>query len=90
MRYGFFDGPNREYVIERPDTPRAWSNYLGSRKYGGIITAGPRPFHAPPQPVSGCWISRSPLLNADLRCSKKIKYKKHLPPCWDDSIVRKI
>jgi len=40
MRYGFFDGPNREYVIERPDTPRAWSNYLGSRKYGGIITAG--------------------------------------------------
>lgn len=40
MRYGYFDGNAREYVIERPDTPRAWSNYLGSRKYGAIITAG--------------------------------------------------
>ena len=38
MRYGHFDDANREYVIERPDTPRPWSNYLGSRRYGGIIT----------------------------------------------------
>jgi cellobiose phosphorylase len=38
MRYGFFDDAAKEYVIERPDTPRPWSNYLGSRKYGGIIT----------------------------------------------------
>ncbi len=28
----------REYVISRPDTPQSWSNYLGSTKYGAIIT----------------------------------------------------
>ena len=38
MRYGHFDDEAREYVITRPDTPRSWSNYLGSRLYGGIIT----------------------------------------------------
>ena len=40
MNYGHFDADAREYVITRPATPRAWSNYIGSRKYGGIITAG--------------------------------------------------
>jgi len=38
MRYGHFDDEAREYVITRPDTPRSWSNYLGSRLYGGIVT----------------------------------------------------
>jgi cellobiose phosphorylase len=38
MRYGHFDDAAKEYVIDRPDTPKPWSNYLGSRKYGGIIT----------------------------------------------------
>lgn len=38
MRYGHFDDDAREYVITRPDTPRSWINYLGSRLYGGIIT----------------------------------------------------
>jgi len=38
MQYGYFDDKNREYVIERPDTPESWSNYLGSTKYGAIIT----------------------------------------------------
>lgn len=38
MRYGFFDDAAREYVITRPDTPKSWINYLGSRLYGGIIT----------------------------------------------------
>jgi len=38
MQYGFFDDENKEYVIERPDTPRSWSNYLGSTEYGAIIT----------------------------------------------------
>ena len=38
MRFGHFDDAAREYVITRPDTPRPWSNYLGSRKYGAIIT----------------------------------------------------
>jgi N,N'-diacetylchitobiose phosphorylase len=38
MRYGHFDDANREYVIDRPDTPRPWMNYLGDRAFGGIIT----------------------------------------------------
>lgn len=38
MRYGYFDDKNKEYVIDRPDTPRSWSNYLGSTRYGAIIT----------------------------------------------------
>lgn len=38
MRYGHFDDAHREYVIERPDTPRSWANYLGSAEYGAIIT----------------------------------------------------
>jgi len=37
-RFGFFDDDRREYVITRPDTPRSWSNYLGSTEYGAIIT----------------------------------------------------
>ncbi len=38
MQYGYFDDQAREYVITRPDTPRPWSNYLGSTAYGAIIT----------------------------------------------------
>ena len=38
MQYGYFDDTNKEYVITRPDTPRSWSNYLGSTEYGAIIT----------------------------------------------------
>jgi cellobiose phosphorylase len=38
MRYGYFDDATKEYVITQPDTPRPWSNYLGSTEYGAIIT----------------------------------------------------
>ena len=38
MKYGFFDDTNREYIIDRPDTPRPWVNYLGSPEYGAIIS----------------------------------------------------
>ena len=38
MRFGCFDDTNREYVIERPDTPAPWANYLGSPEYGAIIS----------------------------------------------------
>ena len=38
MQFGYFDDAAREYVITRPDTPRSWINYLGSRLYGGIVT----------------------------------------------------
>ncbi len=29
MQYGFFDDEHREYVVERPDVPVSWTNYLG-------------------------------------------------------------
>jgi cellobiose phosphorylase len=47
MRYGHFDDENREYVIERPDTPLPWINYLGSEEYFGLIsnTAGGYSFY---------------------------------------------
>lgn len=47
MRYGHFDDKNREYVIERPDTPLPWINYLGSEEYFGLIsnTAGGYSFY---------------------------------------------
>ncbi|HEV8244956.1 MAG TPA: hypothetical protein VGP93_04280 [Polyangiaceae bacterium] len=38
MQFGHFDDARREYVITRADTPRPWSNYLGSTTYGAIIT----------------------------------------------------
>jgi N,N'-diacetylchitobiose phosphorylase len=38
MQYGRFDDHKREYVISSPDTPASWSNYLGSTRYGAIIT----------------------------------------------------
>jgi len=38
MKYGHFDDAEKEYVITSPNTPKPWSNYLGSTKYGAIIT----------------------------------------------------
>ncbi len=57
MNYGHFDPAAREYVITRPETPRPWSNYLGSRRYGGIIT----------QHAGGYSFSRSPAAGRILR-----------------------
>jgi len=47
MKYGHFDDQHLEYVIERPDTPLPWINYLGSEEYFGIIsnTAGGYSFY---------------------------------------------
>ncbi len=38
MKFGYFDDKNKEYVITKPNTPRSWSNYLGSTDYGAIVT----------------------------------------------------
>ena len=38
MRYGYFDDANREYVIERPDVPVSWTNYLGVRDLCTVIS----------------------------------------------------
>ena len=47
MQYGHFDDAQREYVIERPDTPLPWINYLGSESYFALIsnTAGGYSFY---------------------------------------------
>ena len=51
MQYGYFDQKAREYVITRPDTPTPWINYIGSGKYGGIVSnsGGGYSFHKDPQ-----------------------------------------
>ncbi len=38
MQYGYFDEQNKEYIITKPNTPAPWVNYLGSPKYGAIIS----------------------------------------------------
>jgi cellobiose phosphorylase len=47
MKFGSFDDLNREYIIDRPDTPLPWINYLGSEDYFGMIsnTAGGYSFY---------------------------------------------
>ena len=42
MQYGFFDDKRKEYVIETPETPMPWINYLGSQEFFSLIsnTAG--------------------------------------------------
>ncbi|HEV3198966.1 MAG TPA: hypothetical protein VGZ73_13710 [Bryobacteraceae bacterium] len=38
MRYGYFDNEKREYVIERPDVPVSWTNYLGVKDLCTVIS----------------------------------------------------
>jgi cellobiose phosphorylase len=38
MRYGHFDDKRREYVIEQPDTPLPWINYLGTESFFSLIS----------------------------------------------------
>ncbi|MBK7981732.1 MAG: N,N'-diacetylchitobiose phosphorylase [Ignavibacteriae bacterium] len=38
MKYGYFDNLNREYVIERPDVPVSWTNYLGVKDLCTVIS----------------------------------------------------
>jgi N,N'-diacetylchitobiose phosphorylase len=38
MRYGYFDNENREYVIESPDVPVSWTNYLGVKDLCTVIS----------------------------------------------------
>lgn len=51
MRYGYFDDKNLEYVIERPDTPASWVNYLGTDEYCAIVSnnASGYGFHKSPK-----------------------------------------
>jgi N,N'-diacetylchitobiose phosphorylase len=38
MRYGYFDDAHREYVIDRPDVPVSWTNYLGVKDLCTVIS----------------------------------------------------
>ncbi|MGE5402654.1 MAG: GH36-type glycosyl hydrolase domain-containing protein [Ignavibacteriales bacterium] len=38
MKYGYFDDKDREYVIERPDVPVSWTNYLGVKDLCTVIS----------------------------------------------------
>lgn len=38
MRYGYFDTDNDEYVIERPDVPVSWTNYLGVKDLCTVLS----------------------------------------------------
>ncbi|MCX5749774.1 MAG: glycosyl transferase [Candidatus Saganbacteria bacterium] len=51
MKYGYFDGLSKEYVITRPDTPLPWINYLGCEEYCALMsnTAGGYSFFRDPK-----------------------------------------
>lgn len=51
MRYGHFDDEHKEYVIERPDIPVSWTNYLGTRDLCTVIShnAGGYSFYKSPE-----------------------------------------
>lgn len=38
MKYGFFDDNRREYVIDNPQTPWPWINYLGNEDFFSLIS----------------------------------------------------
>ena len=38
MKYGYFDDERREYVINTPQTPLPWINYLGSQDFFRLIS----------------------------------------------------
>ena len=38
MKFGYFDDPNREYVITTPETPLSWINYLGNCDFFSLIS----------------------------------------------------
>ena len=38
MKYGYFDTDNDEYVIDRPDVPVSWTNYLGTKNMCTVLS----------------------------------------------------
>ena len=38
MQYGHFDNQAREYVVDRPNVPVSWTNYLGTEEMGAVIS----------------------------------------------------
>src|SRR6266536_732120 len=65
VRCRYFDDDHREYVIQRPDTPLPWINYLGTDSYFGIIsnTAGGYSFYSDARlrRITRYWYNNVPL-----------------------------
>ncbi len=38
MQYGHFDDENQEYVVDRPDVPVSWTNYLGVKDLCTVVS----------------------------------------------------
>src|SRR5882672_3479528 len=38
MRYGYFDNERDEYVVERPDVPVSWTNYIGVKDLCAVLS----------------------------------------------------
>lgn len=38
MKFGYFDDVNKEYVVQTPQTPYPWINYLGNEQFFGLIS----------------------------------------------------
>ena len=38
MRYGYFDDKNKEYVIDRVNTPVPWTNYIGVNDMCAVLS----------------------------------------------------
>ncbi len=53
MRYGHFDTSAHEYVIERPDTPVSWTNYLGVKDMCTVISHNAPPVSSSVQTTCG-------------------------------------
>ena len=51
MNYGYFNDPDRQYVITHPLTPKPWINYLSNRRLTAFISqnAGGLLWHTEPQ-----------------------------------------
>ncbi|MDR1563971.1 MAG: N,N'-diacetylchitobiose phosphorylase [Oscillospiraceae bacterium] len=51
MKYGYFDNANREYVIDKVDTPTSWTNYIGVKDVCCVLnqTAGGYSFYKSPE-----------------------------------------
>lgn len=45
MSYGHFSDDGREYIFERPDTPRPWINYLSNDRFASLISQTGGGFH---------------------------------------------
>lgn len=97
MKFGYFDNEKKEYVITRPDTPREWTNYLGSLEYGAIITNNAQGysfvksgasgrilrgrFNVPPASAPGRYIYLRDMESGDYWSASWLPVKKDLSKC---------